>query len=203
MTHDLISKSALIEAMQSSIYVDHKYGNWIYEDALLNLINSAPVVNSIEHNAPSAPIEVQKSEERAWLVEAVRNNRIVYLNLYGWTWDSLDALRFAREQDCFLVISNLKALMPEQIKGVTGVKASEHIWSSAPIEVQLSVTGKDNGTDNKNSTEYFYCSDCNYKFVAEICRTVKCRNCGKHESVKSMRDIRALIPSTQAKESEG
>lgn len=44
---------------------------------------------------------------------------------------------------------------------------------------------------NKNKTEYFYCSDCKYKFVAEIFRTVKCKNCGKHESVKSMRAIRA------------
>jgi formate dehydrogenase maturation protein FdhE len=51
---------------------------------------------------------------------------------------------------------------------------------------------------NKNSMEYFHCSACNYKFKAEIGRLVKCSNCRQSENVKSMRLIRALIPSTQA-----
>jgi Zn finger protein HypA/HybF involved in hydrogenase expression len=44
---------------------------------------------------------------------------------------------------------------------------------------------------NKNKTEYFYCSDCDYKFIAEIGRKAKCSNCGKSENVKSMKTVRA------------
>lgn len=73
----------------------------------------------------------QLQDELAWLVEAKRNNNIVYLNLFGWISSADQALRFSREDDALSVIKQLSYLMPEQIKQVTGVKAAEHMWIAA------------------------------------------------------------------------
>jgi hypothetical protein len=84
----------------------------------------------IKHDAEQEPVSV---DETAWLVEAVRDTGIVYLNLFGWDADVGEALRFSRESDAKRVITQLPYLMPVQIKLVSGIKASVHMWCDSKL----------------------------------------------------------------------